>query len=321
MSETPLDPHLEICDPHHHLWEYPTSTYLVDELLDDVDGLDVTATVFVECGSAYRADGPLEMRPVGETEWVASLARDGVNAGIIGMADLALGDAVEPVLEAHVAAGDGRFRGVRHVTAYDADDRIRTSHTNPPPELMRSDTFARGIAALGRAELSFEAWLYFPQLPELVELARAHPDVRIVLDHLGGPIGIGPYAGRRDENLATWRSAMAEVASCPNVDLKLGGIGMPIFGLSWHKDERRPTSEDVAREWGGPIRWCIETFGIERCMFESNFPVDKASIDYVTLWNAFVRMAEGCSDAERAALFRDNARRIYALGKMSSPKA
>ena len=310
--EAPLDPDLEICDPHHHLWEYPGSVYLLDELRADGAGRHVTSTVFVECGSAYRPDGADAMKPVGETEWVASLGISPV-AGIVGFADLTIGAAVADVLDAHTSVGGGRFRGIRHVSAFDADDRIRASHTNPPAGLLAVPAFREGYAALGRADLSFDAWQYFPQLPELVDLARAHPEVPIILDHLGGPLGIGPYEGRRDEILATWRASMADVAACENVVLKLGGIGMPIFGMDWHKRAAQPSSEEVEAVWGDPIRWCIDTFGPTRCMFESNFPVDRASVSYSVLWNAFVRIAADYTVAEKRDLFHDTALRAYRI--------
>ncbi|HYD08613.1 MAG TPA: amidohydrolase family protein, partial [Acidimicrobiales bacterium] len=311
-AEDVLEPDLEICDPHHHLWRYPESVYEIGELRADTGaGHRVTSTVFVECGSAYRSDGPDVLRPVGETPYVAGQA-DGLIAGIVGFADLTHLD-VGAALDAHVELGDGLFRGIRHVSAWDASDDIRASHTNPPPGLLGQDDFRRGFAALGERGLRFDAWLYHPQLPELVALARAHPDVPIVLDHLGGPLGIGPYEGKRDDVLTAWRVAMTEVASCPNVSLKLGGIGMPIFGMGFHKQEGGASSEELAEAWGEPIRWCIESFGVDRCMFESNFPVDRASCDYLTLWNAFKRIAADASPAEKASLFRDTARRVYGL--------
>jgi predicted TIM-barrel fold metal-dependent hydrolase len=313
VPEEPLDPDLPIVDPHHHLWDHPTSTYLSAELRADTSsGHDVRNTVFVECGSGYRPDGPPSMTFVGETEFVVAEDPDGFIAGIVGRADLATPD-IDDVLAAHVEAGDGRFRGIRHASAHDPSPEIHESHTKPPPGLLGQADFRRGIDALGRAGLRFEAWLYHPQLPELVDLARAHPDVPIVLDHLGGPLGIGPYAGRRDEVLETWRASMLDVAACDNVVLKLGGIGMPVYGMGFHRQEGGATSEELAAAWGEPIRWCIEQFGVDRCMFESNFPVDRASCDYVTLWNAFKRITADASAAEKDALFSATARRAYAL--------
>lgn len=337
--EAALDTELEICDPHHHLWDRPTSVYLPADLRADIrsGGHRVTSTVFVECRSAYRDSGPDHLRPVGETEWVRALAsekdsaqsseaasdqsseaaseKDGVRmaAGIVGFADLTLGEAVVDVLHEHVESGRGRFRGIRHASGFDPDERIRNSHTDPPAGLYRQPAFRAGLAALGETGLTFEAWLYHPQLPELVDLARARPEVTIVLDHIGGPLGIGPYVGRREEVLATWRTSMKEVARCDNVVVKLGGIGMPIFGMDWHHRDVQPSSEEVAAVWGPEIRWCIETFGVDRAMFESNFPVDARSFSYSVGWNAFLRMTDDLSLPERRALFRDTARRIYRI--------
>jgi predicted TIM-barrel fold metal-dependent hydrolase len=301
-----------IVDPHHHLWEHPDRPYMMPELGADTSTVpDVASTVFVECASGYRTDGPEAFRPVGETEFVVAADPGGSIAGIVGFADLRAPE-VADVLAAHVEAGRGRFRGIRHASAWDASPDIRESHTKPPPGLLGQPDFRRGLAALGAAGLSFDAWLFHPQLPELVELCRAVPDVPVVLDHLGGPLGIGPYAGRREEVLAQWRVSMADVASCENVVLKLGGIGMAIFGMRWHR-EGGATVEQLVATWGEPIRWCIDTFGPERCMFESNFPVDKVSCSYTDLWAAFAVIAEDASTADRNTLFAGTATRAYRL--------
>lgn len=301
-----------IVDPHHHLWEHPERPYLMADLDADratVGGVE--RTVFVECASNYRPDGPEAFRPVGETEFVVAADPTGVVAGIVGFADLTRPE-VGDVLAAHVEVGAGRFRGIRHANAWDASPDIRETHTKPPSGLFGHDDFRRGFAALGAAGLSFDAWLYHPQLPELVDLCRAHPDVPVILDHLGAPLGIGPYAGRRDEVLAGWRTSMVDVAGCANVALKLCGIGMPIYGMQWHR-QGGASVEQLVETWGEPIRWCIETFGAERCMFESNFPVDKVSCTYADLWAAFEVMAEGASDTEHDALFHATATRVYRL--------
>ena len=317
-----LEPARPICDPHHHLWDHPRHRYLLDELLGDIgSGHDVRSTVFVECLSMYRADGPAALRPVGETEFVngvAAMSASGrygparVAAGIVSFADLTLAEGAGAVLDAHLAASP-RFRGIRHAAGWDASDAIRNSHTQPPPGLLAERKFRRGFAELARRRLSFDAWCYHPQIPEVTDLARAFPDTTIVLDHFGGPLGIGPYQGRRAEIFAWWREAIRALAGCPNVVAKLGGILMPLNGFGFHKRAAPPTSAELAettREW---YLHAIDCFGPERCMFESNFPVDKVSMSYRVLWNAFKRLAAGFSAADKAALFHDTAARVYRL--------
>jgi predicted TIM-barrel fold metal-dependent hydrolase len=323
VREEILEPDLPICDPHHHLWDHPGRRYLLDELLADTDsGHNVVATVFVECMSMYRAAGPEAMRPVGETEFVngvAAMSASGgygptrVAAGIVSFADLALGDRVGAVLDAHMAASP-RFRGIRHAAGWDASDQVRHSHTNPPPGLLDDARFRRGFAELGRRGLTFDAWLYHPQIPEVTRLAQAFPGTTIVLDHFGGPLGIGPYANRRAEIFASWKGAIRELARCPNVVAKLGGLVMPINGFGFHRRERPATSFELVeatRDWH---LYAIDCFGPARCMFESNFPVDKASCSYHVLWNAFKRLAAGFGAGDKAALFHDTAARVYRLG-------
>ncbi|HZT86419.1 MAG TPA: amidohydrolase family protein [Stellaceae bacterium] len=319
-----IEPDLPIVDPHHHLVDRPeTGRYLLDELLADTgSGHNVVATVYLEWLSMYRADGPAEMRPVGEVEFangIAAMAASGlygktrVCAGIVGYADLALGAAVEKVLEAQTAAGGGRFRGIRYISATDPDQREWGSPVLRPEGMLRDPKVREGFAKLAPLGLSFDAWMYHPQLPDLVDLARAFPETPIVLDHVGGPIGLGRYAGRRDEVFAEWRARIRELAECPNVHIKLGGLGMRMFGFAVHSGETPPSSEELARLWRPYIETCIEAFGPERAMFESNFPVDKGSGSYHVFWNAFKRIACGCSPAEKAALFSGTASRFYRL--------
>ncbi|MDP6706225.1 MAG: amidohydrolase family protein, partial [Alphaproteobacteria bacterium] len=311
--EETLEPDLPICDPHHHFWdsghavsarfrrEQVETRYLLDELLADISsGHNVVSTVFIECASMYRAAGPAEMRPVGETEFVngiAAMSASGqygparVAAGIVGFADLTLGDSVAAVLEAHIAAGGGRFRGIRHAGGWDASDEIRNSHTNPTPDLFLEPEFRRGFACLAPLDLSFEGWCYHTQIGNLTDLARAFPETTIILNHFSGPLGTGPYEGTREENLPQWRSDIAELAKCSNVVAKLGGINMRVNGFAWHEQERPPTSEELAAATGAYYAHCIEHFGPERCLFESNFPVDKVSCSYNVLWNTFKRIA------------------------------
>ena len=322
VTEEILEPALPICDPHHHLWDHPKSRYLLDELLADTgSGHNVVATVFVECMSMYRAAGPEPLRPVGETEFVngvAAMSASGrygatrVGAGIVSFADLRQGEGVGEVLDAHMAVSP-RFRGIRHAAGWDASDKVRNSHTNPPPGLLADAAFRRGFAELGRRGLTFDAWLYHPQLRELLDLARAFPETPIVLDHFGGPLGIGPYEGKRAEIFAAWKRDFRELASCPNVVAKLGGLVMPLNNFGFHRRERPATSAElveVTRDW---YLHAIDCFGPSRCMFESNFPVDKASCSYRTLWNSFKKIAASASKAEKAALFHDTAARVYRL--------
>ncbi len=320
--EEPVDSLEEIVDPHHHLWDFPTGTYLLPELhLDTGAGHNVTQTVFVECGAGYRDQGPEHLRPVGEIEFVRGQAelsaeQDGAEiAAIVGFADLTRGEAVEEVLEAQQVAGGGRFRGIRHANAWDASDQIRESHTKPPAGLLGHSNFRAGFAKLGEMGFSFDAWMFHPQVKELVDLAASVPETPIVLDHLGGPLGIGPYAGIREEVRATLRPALEALAQHEQVVVKVGGIGMSIYGVGLNRLPQAPTSEQVAELWSEDIRHCVDTFGPERCMFESNFPVDRQGCSYTVLFNAFQRVAEeaGWSNVERAKLFSGTARRFYRL--------
>ena len=323
VSEDALEPSLPIIDPHHHLWDWPTSRYLLDELLADTgSGHRVIATVFVECGSMYRADGPDTLKPVGETEFVNGIAAQSASgrygatraaAGIVSFADLTLGAAVEPVLQAHIAAAPARFHGIRHAAAYDKSPAIRKSHTSPPADLYQSKQFREGFAKLGALGLSFDAWNYHPQIPALTDLARAFPYITIVLDHFGGPLGIGPYEGRRGEILRQWKEDIADLARCPNVVAKLGGINMTVNGFGWHKRPKPPSSDELVSGTLDYYLHAIDSFGPDRCMFESNFPVDKASCSYGVLWNAFKKIAAGFTAEEKAALFHRTAAKVYRL--------
>lgn len=341
--EEALEPDLPIVDPHHHLWHFgapPTrpapggggadlarafaeSRYLLEELIaDTMSGHRIAATVFVECTAFYRPDPSDPLHMVGETEFVAgqaAMAESGrygptrACAGIVGRADLATGAAVDAVLAAHVAAGGGRFRGIRHAASWDADPGIRNAHTDPGPGLLATPQFREGFARLAAHDLSFDAWLYHPQLSDLVDLAQAFPGTTIVLDHVGGVLGIGPYRNRREEIFAAWREQIRALAVCPNVVVKLGGLGMSMLGFGFHKQDRPPDSETLAAAWKPYLETCIEAFGVERAMFESNFPVDRVSCSYGVLWNAFKRHAAGFSADEKRALFHDTAARVYRL--------
>lgn len=316
-----LAPEQVICDPHHHLWGHAGDVYFAAELAEDIgDGHKVEKTIYVECGSDYRQSGPSELAPVGETEFVVNqdqqlkdIVGHSVIQGIIGFADLKLGRGVQAVLDAHKEAAEGRFVGVRHALACDPSPKIEDHNTNPPADLMSNPQFIEGLRTLGQEDLTFDAWLYHPQLDLLAQLAAKVPDTTVVCDHLGAPIGIGPYAGRREEIFDHCRSALSALAQCPNSRLKLGGIGMPLYGNGWHRLPQPPDSKTIAAGWQDHIRWCIDTFGPERVMFESNFPPDGRSCSYRTLWNAFKRIAEPYSAAERQLMFHDTAIAVYRL--------
>lgn len=322
-QEEILEPALPIVDPHHHLWDRPGARYLLEELLRDTgSGHDVRATVYVQARSMYRADGPEASRPVGETEFangVAARCASGLYgpiracAGIVGMVDLMLGDAVAPLLEQHVRAGGERFRGIRNQTAWHALPEINSNPVPPRRGLLSEPAFLRGAGRLREHGLSLDIWAYHTQLDEVLALARALPDLPIVLDHAGGPLGAGPYAGQRDAVFAEWSARMRRLAGCPNVVVKLGGLGMAVNGFGFERQALPPTSAQLAQAWRPYVEFCIEAFGAARCMFESNFPVDKGSCGYAVLWNAFKRLAAGASAEEKAALFSGTACRVYRL--------
>ena len=319
--EEALEPGLPICDPHHHFWDRPGERYFLDQLLDDLNGgHNIVRTVFIECRSMYRKDGPENMKPLGETEFVHGIAAQSASgqyggaeiaAGIVAFADLALGAEVEPVLEAQLAASR-RVRGVRHITAFDASGDV--PRPRPFPEGLLGDAkFREGFAVLDKLGLSFDAYLYHPQLHEVAGLANAFPGVTIILNHVGGPLGVGPYAGKRDQIFQEWKESMSAVAASPNVVVKVGGLVMPVCGFDWHERPMPITSGKLAQGTAPYYLHCIEQFGPDRCMFESNFPVDKIACSYTVLWNAFKRRVHDFSPTEQAALFHGTAARVYRL--------
>ncbi|MCP5152478.1 MAG: amidohydrolase [Chromatiales bacterium] len=319
-----LDPELAVVDPHHHLWHTADHRYLLEELLADTgSGHRVEATVFMECESMYRATGPAELRAVGEVEFAAGMAamaesgRYGptrVAAAIVGFVDLTLGERVDPVLDALEHAAGGRFRGVRQGAGWDADPVIGNNHAAHGPGLYRRADFRSGLARLTARGHAFDALTFHPQLDDLVSLARECPDARLVVNHAGMPLGYGPYTGRRDEVHAQWSTGMQALAQCPNVTMKLGGLMMRLAAFDYHTAPRPPTSAQLAELWRPYLEPCIEWFGAERCMFESNFPVDKMGIGYAAVWNAFKRIAAGASASEKQALLAGTARRAYRIG-------
>ncbi|MGI3170070.1 amidohydrolase family protein [Pseudooceanicola sp. C21-150M6] len=320
LTEDVLEPDLPIIDPHHHLWDR-LGPYYAEELLADLtSGHNVRASVFIQCRYGYRPDGPEALRPVGETEFVVGIAEDcaarrpdlNACAGIVAHANLLLGDDVVPVLEAHREAAAGRLRGIRHITA-SGGDAFSGAVPNSPLGIMYDDRFRQGFAHLAEAGLTYDAWLYHPQIPDFTDLARAYPGTLMILDHVGGPLGIGPYRGRGDAVFAEWKAAMTDLAGCDNVRIKLGGLGMDVNGFDMHLQPLPPGSGELARLWRPYIETAIELFGVERCMFESNFPVDKGCCSYPVVWNAFKRLASGASATEKARLFHDTAREVYRL--------
>ncbi|MPY96130.1 MAG: amidohydrolase family protein [Acidimicrobiia bacterium] len=318
--EAVLEPDLPICDAHHHLWPgsgHTGAPYELADLRGDTgSGHNVLRTVFVECHSEYLRDGPEHLRPVGETAFVADAAEASARsggaeiAGIVAHADLCLGDAVEEVLVAHEGAGRGRFRGIRYTTAHDEHPMNNTAARSG---IMGEDGFRRGVRKLGQLGHSYDVFCFHPQLSELVELARACPEVTIVANHLGVPIAGGPYRGRADEVRAFWQQHLAELARCENVVLKVGGLTRPLTGDRWDRRGEPASSEEIATAWGDEMRYAIDHFGPARCMFESNFPVDKSCFGYVECWNAFKRVAAEHTAAEKRDLFHDTAARAYRL--------
>jgi L-fuconolactonase len=319
-SEAAIEPDLPIIDAHHHIYYRPDKLYLLPELQSDFgSGHNIAASVYIECRTALRDDEDPLRRSLGETEYIADIAESmrgpsKICAAIVGHVDLMqAGARAAELLEAHVETGKGRFRGVRNTSAWHPDPPARGSTAGPPPNPLPNAPFREGFRCLSRAGLSFDAWMYHTQLDELVDLAKAFPDTPIVLNHLGGPIHIGPYADKRKEVFVDWRARLVRVAECENVSIKLGGMGMRMFGFDFYTRPVPPGSELVAEAWRPYIEAAIETFGPRRAMFESNFPVDKAMLSYGVLWNAFKRIAQHYSPDERAELFGGAARRFYRI--------
>ena len=340
MTEAILEPDLPIVDPHHHLWDlrpllpaFPEPRhpfieaiagapyYTFDALhADATSGHNVVATVFMECGAFYDPARGDAMKPVGEVEYVNGVAAQGASglygnfrpcAAIVGHADLTLGKAVEPVVEALIAAGSGRFRGIRHAAAWDADPEVLGPPFHAPEGLYTSDAFRAGFAAYAKHDLTFDAWLLEPQLPDVIDLARAFPDQTIILDHCGTPLNIASYRGKLPERFDTWRDSIRTLAECPNVNVKLGGLAMAFCGMPEDGPAKCFGSQELAEMWRPYVETCIEAFGPHRAMFESNYPVDRWGASYPVLWNAFKRLASGASDEEKHALFSQTAARVY----------
>jgi L-fuconolactonase len=326
VREPALEPELPIIDAHHHIWSHsppePFEAYQADGFLADKTGSghNIVASVLVDSHSNYRTDGPQIMRVVGETENAERVAVDalrrggrfaGACAGIVPHADLLLGGEVGPVLDAHLAASS-RIRGIRHMTAFDFD--LPPIYGATAPGIMLSRAFREGFAQLAPRGLSFDAWLFHPQLPELLDLAHCFPGTSIVLDHCGGPMGVGRYATRRVEGLQEWKNNMIALADCPNVSVKIGALNMSFTALDAAGKPKPHDSLEMAALQRDVVLGTIDLFGPARCMLESNFPVDMVSTSYGLLWNCFKRLTSGYGPAERTELFFGTANRVYRLG-------
>ena len=326
VIEPVVDPNQRICDPHHHLWDHPTHRYLLDEFLIDVnDGHRVEHTVFVECASMYRATGDEAFKPVGETEFVngiAAMSASGnygeprIASAIVSFADL-MSPQIERVLASHASASE-RFRGIRHAAGWHPDSAIRNSHSDPFEGMLSSPQFRRGFKILVDQGWSFDAWLYHSQIDELTDLASTFPEANIVLDHFGGPLGIGPYAGQATQVFENWKRSVSVLSQLENVKVKLGGLVMPVNGFGLHKRAQPPTSDELVALTRQYYLAAIEFFGVERCMFESNFPVDRQSCSYRVLWNAFKKLVQDFSTDERDQLFYRTAMETYRIDAKGS---
>ncbi len=325
-QEPALEPDLPIIDPHHHLWdsEERGGRYLIHELAEDTatGGHNIVATVFIDAGVMYRAEGPTDMAPVGEVEFVNGVAAMSASgrygktrhcAGIVGHADMMLGDRAKPVLEALIKAGNGRFRGIRHGVVWDSGNAAKFGRRHVPRHQMLDPVFRQGFACLHPLGVSFDAWLYHPQLSDIADLLKQFPDTNVILNHVGGPLGVPPHENRK-ETFEVWRRNVLALVPFTNMSVKLGGLGMVHCGWDFHFRDTPPSSEELAKEWRPYIETCIEAFGVNRCMMESNFPVDKQSCGYGVLWNALKRITSGASAAEKKALYHDTAARVYRLG-------
>ncbi|MGH7094169.1 MAG: amidohydrolase family protein, partial [Stellaceae bacterium] len=324
-QEPALEPDRPIIDPHHHLWDRPGSGYLLHDLVEDISsGHNIRATVFLECREMYRADGSPDLRSLGETTFVAGVAAMSESGkygpahacqGIIGNVALRdVGGRARGILEQHIVASGGRFRGIRNGATWHADPRLRVFTSGSGEGLYLDRSFREGFAALAPLNLSVEAWMCHTQRGDLVDRARAFPETRICLNHIGGALGVGPFADKRDEVWAEWLTQIQKLGQFPNVYIKLGGLGMPsLSGFEMGQQERAPSSEQLAAAWRPTLDACIEAFGPDRAMFESNFPVDKGMCSYANLWNAFKRVAEPYSQDEKAAMFHNTALKFYRL--------
>lgn len=321
VKEPIIEPVRRIIDPHHHLW--PTSTrwgtYTLEDLWSDTQsGHNIEKTVFIDCGASYRTDGPAHLKPVGETEYVTANAQTSARAtgktqiaGIVSFVNLTQDkQEIAEALAAHDQAGQGLFRGIRHAGPHDSTGTLSNGGTRGPGLYARPD-FRAGVRQLGASGYTYDTWHFYHQNQDFLKLARAVPETTMILDHFGTPLGAGAYANRREEIFRQWKADMAEIAKCPNVVAKLGGMAMPDNGFGWDLRTTPPTSDEFVQAQRDYYLHTIECFGPQRCMFESNFPVDKLSISYAVLWNGLKKIAAGFTEAEKDAMFYGTAARIY----------
>lgn len=319
-TEEIIDPGREIIDPHHHMWRTSgLPVYLLEDLWEDTEsGHRIVKTVFMECGAEYRVDGPEHLKVVGETEFVrdAAIASRGQGkaeiAGIVAHADLTLElDLLRETLEAHEEAGEGLFRGIRHGGAHDPDKSLGWLDATSHPDLFQQSGFRNGVSLLGELGYTYDSWHYHFQNSAYSDLAQAVPGTTIVLDHFGTPCGVGSYEGKMEDVMSEWKADMVRMSEFENVVVKIGGLAMPVNGFNWHNREMPPSSEEVADAHREYYLHTIDAFGPSRCMFESNFPVDKLSLSYSIYWNAMKRIASEFSDDEQHELFYGTASRVY----------
>jgi L-fuconolactonase len=323
VQEEIIDPGRRIVDPHHHLWRHPgMPAYLLEDLWDDTrSGHRVEKTVFMECSAEYRSEGPEHLRSLGEVDFVRGLAERSRSGGqgeaeiaaLISHIDLSRGDAVAEDVAAHVEAAGGLFRGVRDALARDENTDVLMIPGHARKDLYADPDFHRGIQVLGQLGHTYDSWHYHHQLPDYLTLARAVPDTLMVLDHFGTPLGVGPYADKREAIFEQWKQDVAEIARCENVVAKLGGLAMPDNGFGWFGRDTPPTSDEFVAAQSRYYLHMIDCFGPNRCMFESNFPVDKLSISYPVLWNGLKKIVADFSEDEKDAMFSGTATRVYRL--------
>jgi predicted TIM-barrel fold metal-dependent hydrolase len=326
VKEEIINPELPIIDPHHHLWNGDNQLagsfpYLIENLSEDTNsGHNIVGTIFMECAQGYYSGGEEKYKPVGETEFVMNLIKNSEKLskstniiGIIGFADLMLGHEVKNVLNRHLSKGEGLFRGIRHAAGWDKNNEIHNSHSNPIENIYHNKSFMKGAEELINLNLTFDAWHYHHQINDLSIFAKKYPELTIIHDHFGGPLGVGPYEGKKEEIFKKWKDDISLLSESKNVYAKLGGLAMPVNGWNFHKQNKPASSDQILDMHHEYYLHTINCFGVERCMFESNFPVDRRSVSYHVLWNAFKKMVLGYSDEDKNKLFFKNAKDVYGV--------